>query len=143
MLRGLASDKILKRTRLRKWLHRRLGDDKRIPLTTKLKKYVSRKMEKKYMQQNVIIQYKQELLGKYVFPIKNRILKRGNGNSLTQELLITMKTSGWKMSCLPSLPSFSIKCQKYHTFNNSSWTEHQKRFSKYWRVRLNIYLTRS
>ena len=72
MLRGLASDKILKRTRLRKWLHRRLGDDKRIPLTTKLKKYVSKKMEKKYMQQNVIRKYKQ------VFRIISRVLKRGN-----------------------------------------------------------------
>ena len=72
MLRGLASDKNLKRTRLRKWLHRRLGDDKRIPLTTKLKKYVSRKMEKKYMQRNVIRKYKQ------VFRIISRVLKRGN-----------------------------------------------------------------
>ena len=72
MLRGLASDKILKRTRIRKWLHRRLGDDKRIPLTTKLKKYVSRKMEKKYMQRNVIRKYKQ------VFRIISRVLKRGN-----------------------------------------------------------------
>ena len=75
MLRGLASDKILKRTRLRKWLHRRLGDDKRIPLTTKLKKCVSKKMEKKYMQQNVITKYKQDLLGKYVSPIISQILK--------------------------------------------------------------------
>ena len=41
-----------KRTRTRKKLHRRLGDEKRIPLTTKLKKCVSKKMEKKYMQQN-------------------------------------------------------------------------------------------
>ena len=46
MPHGLASDKRLKRTRLRKWLHRRLGDDKRIPLTTKPKKYVSKKVGK-------------------------------------------------------------------------------------------------
>ena len=141
MLRGLASDKRLKRTRLRKWLQQRLGDDKRIPLTTKLKKYV-RKWEKKYMQRNTdnTCDYTRQtrFIGKIFVPYyKQNCEKREQ-----EEMGIVQPT---ETSCLvfpPSLPN-SIKCQRYPTFDNTSWKEYQKRFSKYWRVRVNIYLTRS